>query len=305
MEKQVFSIRQRYLKCIVLVLLLYPITLFAANAQITVRGEALSIKEAILQIEKHSNYVFFYNATLLKEMKKRNIDCKGPIETVLKEIFKNTNVEYLINGNEVILKVKGIPEVTQEKKPVKKQRTVTGTVVDANTQETLVGANVKLKGNDIGTITDLDGNFSINVTSNKDILVVSYMGYKTIEKAVEDMGVLKIELPSDTEILNEVVVVGFGTQKKVSVVGSITNIKASSLKVPTSSLTNSFAGRLAGVISTTSSGEPGKDASEFYIRGISTFGGRATPLIMLDGVEISATELNYIPAESIEPQIRN
>lgn len=300
MEKQVFSIRQRYLKSIVLALLLYPITLFAANAQITVRGEALSIKEAILQIEKHSNYVFFYNATLLKEMKKRNIDCKGSIETVLKEIFKNTNVEYLINGNEVILKVKNIPGSVQEKKPVKKQRTVTGTVVDANTQETLVGANVKLKGNDIGTITDLDGNFSINVTSNKDVLVVSYMGYKTVEKVVEDMGVLKIELPSDTEILNEVVVVGFGTQKKVSVVGSITNIKASSLKVPTSSLTNSFAGRLAGVISTTSSGEPGKDASEFYIRGISTFGGRATPLIMLDGVEISTTELNYIPAESIE-----
>lgn len=72
------------------------------------------------------------------------------------------------------------------------------------------------------------------------------------------------------------------------------------MKVPTSSLTNSFGGRLAGVIATTSSGEPGKDASQFYIRGIGTFGGRATPLIMLDGVEISSTDLNYIPAENIE-----
>lgn len=298
MEKKAFSIKQRCLKCIVLVLLLYPITLFAAYGQIAVKGEALTVKEAIQQIEKHSNYVFFYNATLLKEMKKKNIDCSGSIETVLKEVFKNTNIDYMINGNEVVLKVRNAPEATQQK--AGKKRTVTGTVVDANTQETLVGANVKLKGQDTGTITDLDGNFSITVSSNKDVLVVSYMGYKTVEKAVEDMGVLKIELPSDSELLNEVVVVGFGTQKKVSVVGSITNVKAASLKVPTSSLTNSFAGRLAGVIATTSSGEPGKDASNFYIRGIGTFGGRATPLIMLDGVEISAGDLNYIPAENIE-----
>ena len=298
MENTTFSARQRYLKSILLALLLYPITLFAAYGQITVKGESLSAKEAIQQIEKHSNYVFFYNATLLKELKKKNIDCQGSIEKVLNELFRNTNVEYMINGNEVVLKVKSEPAAAQQTK--QKKRTITGTVTDANTKETLVGANVKLKGTDVGTITDLDGNFSISVNSSKDVLVVSYMGYKTVEQPVEDMGVIKIELPSDSELLNEVVVVGFGTQKKVSVVGSITNIKAAALKVPTSSLTNSFAGRLAGVISTTSSGEPGKDASQFYIRGIGTFGGRATPLIMLDGVEISATDLNYIPAENIE-----
>lgn len=298
MENKTFSTKQRYVKCIILALLLYPITLFAAYGQIAVKGESLSVKEAIQQIERHSNYVFFYNATLLKEMSKKNIDCKGSIEKVLNEIFKNTNVEYMINGNEVVLKVKSAPVTPQQTK--QKKRTVTGTVFDANTKETLVGANVKIKGTDVGTITDLDGNFSISVNSSKDVLVVSYMGYKTVEQAVEDMGVIKIELPSDSELLNEVVVVGFGTQKKVSVVGSITNIKAASLKVPTSSLTNSFGGRLAGVIATTSSGEPGKDASQFYIRGIGTFGGRATPLIMLDGVEISSTDLNYIPAENIE-----
>ena len=298
MENRTFLTKQWYVKCIIWVLLLYPVTLFAAYGQIEVKGESISVKEAIQQIERHSNYVFFYNVTLLKKMDKRNIDCKGSIEKVLNEIFKNTNVEYMINGNEVVLKVKSAPVAPQQTK--QKKRTVTGTVFDANTKETLVGANVKIKGTDVGTITDLDGNFSISVNSSKDVLVVSYMGYKTVEQAVEDMGVIKIELPSDSELLNEVVVVGFGTQKKVSVVGSITNIKAASLKVPTSSLTNSFGGRLAGVIATTSSGEPGKDASQFYIRGIGTFGGRATPLIMLDGVEISSTDLNYIPAENIE-----
>ena len=179
MENKTFSTKQRYVKCIILALLLYPITLFAAYGQIAVKGESLSVKEAIQQIERHSNYVFFYNATLLKEMSKKNIDCKGSIEKVLNEIFKNTNVEYMINGNEVVLKVKSAPVTPQQTK--QKKRTVTGTVFDANTKETLVGANVKIKGTDVGTITDLDGNFSISVNSSKDVLVVSYMGYKTVE----------------------------------------------------------------------------------------------------------------------------
>lgn len=99
--------------------------------------------------------------------------------------------------------------------------------------------------------------------------------------------------------MNEVVVVGSGTQKKVSVTGAITSIKGASLKLPSSTLSNSFAGKLAGVIAKTNSGEPGSGA-EFYIRGIGTFGGRATPLILLDDVEISSGDLNYVPAENIE-----
>lgn len=178
-----------------MVLLLYPVTLFAAYGQITVKGESLSAKEAILQLKKHSNYVFFYNVTLLKELKKKNIDCKGSIEKVLAEIFQDTNVEYMINGNEVVLKVKNTPVAPQQTK--QKKRTVTGTVIDANTKETLVGANVKLKGSDTGTITDLDGNFSISVNGAK----MSYStihGIQTVEQPIEDMGVIKIELPSWT-----------------------------------------------------------------------------------------------------------
>ena len=106
-------------------------------------------------------------------------------------------------------------------------------------------------------------------------------------------------MESAHELIDEVVVVGAGTQKKVSVTGAITSVKGMTLKAPSSSLTHSLAGKLAGVISTSSSGEPGA-ASNFYIRGINTFGGTATPLILLDGVEISAGDLNRIPAESIE-----
>lgn len=181
----------------------------------------------------------------------------------------------------------------------KKGRTVTGTITDAVDGSPLIGVNIKLKGTTTGVISDIDGNYSIEVDSRKSILIFSYIGYKTREVPVEDLGVINVKLTSDNELLDEVVIVGSGTQKKVSVTGAISNVKGAALKAPSSSLTSSLAGRLAGVMVNTTSGEPGS-ASEFYIRGISTFGGRKTPLILLDDVEISSTDLNNIPAETIE-----
>lgn len=181
----------------------------------------------------------------------------------------------------------------------KKGRTVTGTITDAVDGSPLIGVNIKLKGTTTGVISDIDGNYSFEVDSRKSILIFSYIGYKTREVPVEDLGVINVKLTSDNELLDEVVIVGSGTQKKVSVTGAISSVKGAALKAPSSSLTSSLAGRLAGVMVNTTSGEPGS-ASEFYIRGISTFGGRKTPLILLDDVEISSTDLNNIPAETIE-----
>ena len=178
------------------------------------------------------------------------------------------------------------------------KRTLLGTVVDASTGEALIGVNVRVKGTDRGTISDLDGKFSLEV-SGKTELLVTYIGYKEQTVAVGDLGVIKIKMESDNEMLDEVVIVGAGTQKKVSVTGSITTVKGATLKAPSSSLTSALAGKLSGIIATTNSGEPGA-TSDFYIRGINTFGGRSTPLILLDGVEISSNDLNRIPAESIE-----
>ena len=181
----------------------------------------------------------------------------------------------------------------------KKGRTVTGTITDAVDGSPLIGVNIKLKGTTTGVISDIDGNYSIEVDSRKSILIFSYIGYKTREVPVEDLGVINVKLTSDNELLDEVVIVGSGTQKKVSVTGAISSVKGAALKAPSSSLTSSLAGRLACVMVNPTSGEPGS-ASEFYIRGISTFGGRKTPLILLDDVEISSTDLNNIPAETIE-----
>lgn len=178
------------------------------------------------------------------------------------------------------------------------ERTLVGTVVDAVTGETLIGVNVSINGSSGGTVTDVNGKFSLAVTSNTE-LVFSYIGYEIKTLLVGDLGVITVELESDNEILNEIVIVGAGTQRKVSITGAISTAKGSMLKAPSSSLTSSLAGKLSGIISVTNSGEPGA-TSDFYIRGINTFGGRATPLILLDGVEISSTDLNRIPAESIE-----
>lgn len=179
------------------------------------------------------------------------------------------------------------------------KRTVTGVVTDAVDGTPLVGVNIVVKGQKGGTITDLDGKYSISISGSNAVLVFSYIGYQKREAPVEDLRVLNVTMSGDQQTLNEVIVVGSGVQKKVSVTGSITSIQGDILRMPTSQLSNSFAGKLAGVIATTSSGDPGSGAS-FYIRGISTFGGRTTPLILLDDVEISTEDLNYVPAENIE-----
>ena len=186
--------------------------------------------------------------------------------------------------------------ITQSNTPQK--RTLMGTVVDASTGETLIGVNVKIKGEEGGTITDIDGKFQVAVTSKTE-LVITYTGYKPQTLMVGDCGVMNVKLASDNEVLDEVVIVGQGTQKKVSVTGAIATVKGATLRAPSSSLTSSLAGKLAGVVSMVNSGEPGS-TSEFYIRGINTFGSSASPLILLDGIEISSADLNRIPAESIE-----
>ena len=296
MRKIQISYKQRYLKYIVLLLLFYPLNILGAQGVISVKGQAMTIKQAIQLIEKNSNYTFFYNAADLKNTTNKNLNCEGTIEEVLKEVFKGSGITYMIKGNEIILKAN--KEEAAQQQP-KKKRTVTGTVVDAENGDPVIGATVVVKGQKDGVITDLDGNFTIAISGSKAQLEFSYICYRKKTVDVGDLGVINVNMESDNQLLSEVVVVGAGTQKKVSVTGSITSVKGLELKAPSSSLTTSFAGKLAGVISMTSTGEPGA-ASEFYIRGVSTFGGRATPLILLDDVEISTADLNNIPAETIE-----
>lgn len=173
-----------------------------------------------------------------------------------------------------------------------------GIVKDTN-GDPVIGASVVIKGTSTGTITGVDGDFELGGVKRGDILEVSFIGYTT--QAVNYKGqMLNIVLAEDALALEEVVVVGFGTQKKASIVGAVQSIRPSDLKVPSSNLSNAFAGRIAGVISMQRNAEPGADGANFWIRGAATFSGATNPLIFIDGVEASSGDMNAIPPEAIE-----
>ncbi|MDR0370348.1 MAG: TonB-dependent receptor [Prevotellaceae bacterium] len=176
---------------------------------------------------------------------------------------------------------------------------VTGTVVDP-AGEPVVGATIVEKGVVTnGTTTDADGRFSLGV-SQRATLVVSYIGYATQELAADSRTVLIVVLREDTQMLDEVTVVAFSQQKKESVIGAISTIRVTDLKIPSSNLTTAFAGRIAGMIAYQTSGEPGYDDASFFIRGITTFGaGKVDPLILIDNVEMSSSDLARLHPDDI------
>ncbi|HMM17945.1 SusC/RagA family TonB-linked outer membrane protein [Proteiniphilum sp. UBA5480] len=177
--------------------------------------------------------------------------------------------------------------------------TITGIVTDIE-EEPLAGVTIKVQGREAhGTITDLNGQFSLPGVASNAKLEVSYVGMKTQIIEVKGRTLINIVLEEDTEMLEEVQIVAFGKQKKTDVVGAVTTINPSELKVPSSNLTQSLAGRLSGLISYQRSGEPGRDNADFFIRGVTTFGYSKSPLILLDGFEISANEMARIDPNNI------
>ncbi len=165
----------------------------------------------------------------------------------------------------------------------------------------LPGATVQIKGSTKGVITDVDGNFVFDGIKANDILIVSFIGMESKEIAYKGEIFLNIVLEPKADELKEVTVVAFAKQKKESVVSSITTVKPGELKVPSSNLTTAFAGRVAGLISYQTSGEPGKDNASFFIRGITTFGADAKkdPLILIDGIELGTDDLARLNTDDI------
>ncbi|WP_036674214.1 SusC/RagA family TonB-linked outer membrane protein [Pedobacter heparinus] len=174
---------------------------------------------------------------------------------------------------------------------------ITGKVIDEN-KLPLIGVSVKIKGGTGGAITNAEGDFTLSVKSEKDSIQFSYIGYKTQTISAGVTGFVTIQMtPRSKENLDEVAIVGYGTQKKVSVTGAISTISVSEMqKVSTPSLSNAIAGKLPGIITRQATGEPGYDAAAIYIRGLSTFGQNA-PLVLIDGVE---RDMNQINAQEIE-----
>lgn len=179
------------------------------------------------------------------------------------------------------------------------QRVVTGTIFD-ETGEALPGATVKVQGTERGAVTSADGKYTLQVNSDNEVLVFSYIGYISQQIPIGDKKTLDVKLlPNPKNALDEVSVVAFGVQKKESVIGSITTVKPGDLKVPSSNLTTALAGRVAGVIAYQRSGEPGADNADFFVRGITTFGNNTRPLILIDGIELTTTDLARLQTDDI------
>ncbi|WP_287626142.1 SusC/RagA family TonB-linked outer membrane protein, partial [Parabacteroides sp.] len=189
------------------------------------------------------------------------------------------------------------PEVSQKK------HTLKGVVLDNNTNEPIIGAAVLVTGTGSGTTTDIDGNYQLEVPANAKSIEISYIGYekKVMPFDGRNLNDFRVILLKEEGLsVDEVTIVAFSKQKKESVISSIATVKPKELKVPSSNLTTALAGRVAGLISYQRSGEPGQDNANFFIRGVTTFGYKADPLILIDGVELSADDLARLQPDDIE-----
>ena len=179
------------------------------------------------------------------------------------------------------------------------QVSVTGKVVEAGTGEPLPGVSIMVDKSTRGVTTDIDGTFEIRALPT-DKLIFSFIGMENQTIVVGNKTYVEIELSPKSDELEEVTVVAFGKQKKESVIGAISTVNPKDLKVPSSNLTTALAGNMAGVIAYQRSGEPGQDNADFFVRGITTFGTNTHPLILIDGVELTSTDLARLRPDDIE-----
>ncbi len=179
------------------------------------------------------------------------------------------------------------------------QGMVKGRVIEQETGEPLPGVSILIENSTRGVTTDIDGTFEIRAVST-DKLTFSFMGMESQTIEVKDQTFIEVEMRQLASLLEEVTIVAFGKQKKESVIGSISTVNPKELKAPTSNLTTALAGKMAGVIAYQRSGEPGQDNADFFVRGITTFGTNTNPLILIDGVELTSTDLARLRPDDIE-----
>jgi TonB-linked SusC/RagA family outer membrane protein len=272
---------------------------YSQSTTISLKLNNKTLKEAFSEIEKSSEFIFFYYDEAIDGNKKVSIDAKNePVDKVLDKLLENTGNDYTISDRQIyITKSKSRSDLSEGAKQ-NSSYTLKGTVIDKN-GEPLIGVTVAIKGTTNGTATDLDGKFSLQVTPGFTV-TLSYLGDKDKEILITNQQNLRVVMEESSEQLQDVVVVGYGTQKKESVVGSVQTIRPNELKVPSSQLSTSFAGRLAGVIAVQRTGEPGADGANFWIRGVATTSAATSPLIIIDGVQASQGDLNSYAPEMIE-----
>lgn len=253
-----------------------------------------TVGDVLREIEEMSEFYFTYNSSTVNTKRVVSIDIKDrKVNEILDVLFAGENIGYSINDKHIVLYRKDSNLLSKEQK---NKKIVNGTVVDI-LGNPIIGANVMLKGTSNGTITDLDGKFKLEV-SDGDILEVSYIGYlsQTIKVNGDNISVI---LKEDTQKLDEVVVVGYGTQKKVNLTGAVETVKSDKIQSkPVTTLQEALVGEAAGLTITQQSGQPGSGSIKMRVRGVGTW-GNAEPLVLVDGIAMSINDVMPSDVESI------
>ena len=254
-----------------------------------------TLREVLKSIEKSSQFVFFYLDDAVNLERKVSIDSKNKnIEEILSELFEGTSCTYRISDRQIFISGKAPASTEQQQN----KRKISGRVTDIK-GEPLIGVNVTVDGDANGSITNMDGLYEIFVTKKSVVLKFTYIGFKTSEiRTNASTNIYDVTLEEQVNELEETVIVGYGTQRKISNIGAQSSMKMEDIKTPSASLTTTLAGRLAGVVAVQRTGEPGKDAADIWIRGIST-PNTSSPLVLVDGVERSFNDIDPEDIESL------
>lgn len=276
-----------------------PRSAFAAlpqNQKITLVVQNVTLKDAIETIKKQSDYSFFIDTEDVDVHKIVSVNLVDkPVREILNILLDGQHVKYEVKGKHIIITSENMAEQTTASQQGK---TVSGIITD-ETGEPVIGVNVAVKGTAQGTITDIDGHYSLEVSPDA-ILLISYIGYQTQEISVKGKATLNVNLKVDSELLEEVVVVGYGVQKKVNLTGSVSTVNFADQAEtrPVTNVSSALAGLSSGVSVLQGSGRPGEDNATIRIRGVGTL-NNSDPLVIIDGMEGDLNMLNPTDIESI------
>lgn len=269
---------------------------FAADAQkITIQKQNASLEYVLSEINRQTGYEFLYTREMMKETRVLDVDLKNqPLDNALKQVFQNQPLTYSITARTIVIRRKATSIPPARRPPV----TIRGKVTD-QTSKPIPGVSVSLQGTTVVTTTDADGNYTINIPDGNGILEFRYIGFSTKVVEVGGRTVVDVQLGAETTDLNEVVVVGYGTQKKVNLTGAISTVTSEEInRRPVGQTSAALQGIAPGVTVTQGSGRPGGDAATIRIRGVGTL-NNADPLVLIDGIEGSMNNIDPNLIESV------
>ena len=264
---------------------------YSQDTKVTVKMNHAQVKEVLKEIERSSGFYFVYNNELIDVERVVNVEAKNQkIKDILDALFSDEGVSYTVIGRQIVLSPE---ELMAENMIQPQEKTVRGTVTD-QMGEPIPGVTVTIKGTTRGTITDVDGNFSLSIPADAEVLVFSFIGMQTQEIPVGDNMRFDVVMEEKVVGLDEVVVVGYGTQQKATLTGAIGIVKAEEMaQRPAANTSELLQGQIAGLVTRQSSGLPGSDATTLNIRG---FGN---PLVIVDGVYSGIAQIDPNDIESV------